>query len=227
MSKIKISDVALIDKVREQVVQLKKLCELYDNGEKIFISKIALNIRVLLHNTKNCKSAYESLKSQGLRAVLFPDTRGYNHLHDLNEGKIDMVSSKMYQCDVSTTSSHIKYKISYKKSKDYNYWNFQDWWNNATVLFWGNNVLCRRDIVCMVADQDGGAHIDNEIDERLYVLRNSIPATATIVFNNTKIILNSNDILNSVIRAIAEEVIYTFENSIFTQLKNRNINPHS
>ena len=47
---------------------------------------------------------------------------------------------------------------------------FDVWWKKVVVNIPDQFALTRRDLVLLMADQDGGAHVDPEIDERYYRL---------------------------------------------------------
>ena len=42
---------------------------------------------------------------------------------------------------------------------------FSDWWNNPAFKDNLDRKLCRRELVLNVADTDGGAHVDPDLDE--------------------------------------------------------------
>lgn len=43
---------------------------------------------------------------------------------------------------------------------------FQDWWFTPVIIDNKNNIFNRKDIVTIMADQDGGAHVDKKIDKK-------------------------------------------------------------
>lgn len=220
MSKIKISKSELLFKITEQITMLKTYCNLFDNGNTVFSSKIALCIRVLLHNTKNCCSAYEQLKREyNLKNFLFPDSRGVNYLVDTREIKHKYVSSLLYEYNAEVMDNQIAIKIKHKTVRKYNFWSFEDWWTKVSAISWRENNLSRKDIICLLADQDGGAHIDTSIDNRLYEIKHSIPPKTCIVINSYSFTADTEELFYCVIRTIAEEVIYVFENKIIPSCK--------
>jgi len=42
---------------------------------------------------------------------------------------------------------------------------FVNWWNNPVLKDMNRYTLCRRELILNVADTDGGAHVDPELDE--------------------------------------------------------------
>lgn len=53
---------------------------------------------------------------------------------------------------------------------------FYDWWNRAVFFDGQRRLLSRRELVTTMADQDGGSHVDSELEARYYDLtrRNSL-----------------------------------------------------
>jgi hypothetical protein len=101
--------------------------------------------------------------------------------------------------------------------------NFATWWKTAPVMV-GNGVqISRSDIVDMLANQDGGAHVDLE-KERFVRLLDSIPqVTPFLEEEGTGIMVGSmsqpNDelaceILRAAMRTIAEEVWLSWNNQL-------------
>lgn len=220
MPRIRITNAELLDNAKSQIAKMKHYCELFDEGQEMYISEIALKIRVLLHTTGASKSLYdELLECYGMSKVRFPDSRGLSTLHDPAEGNYNYLSSKMYEVECKVESDSCTYSIKYKSNVRYTFWSFDDWWSNSTVMFWGTTILTRRDIVSLIANQIGGAHTDKEIDEKIYNLKERLVAQTRISLNGNKFSINSKDVLFALLRTISNEVIYVFEKKIFPQFR--------
>ena len=42
---------------------------------------------------------------------------------------------------------------------------FQEWWDEVVIRDSGDNLFSRSDLVLTMADQDGGAHVDPDLNE--------------------------------------------------------------
>jgi len=47
---------------------------------------------------------------------------------------------------------------------------FLDWWNNPVLKDQAGITFCRRELILNVADTDGGAHVDSELDAKYMAL---------------------------------------------------------
>ena len=218
MSKIRISNAELLDNAKSQIAIMKHYCELFDGGQEIYIPEIALKIRVLLH-TASSKSLYdELLECYGMEKVRFPDSRGMNSPYN-SSTLFRQVSSKMYEIDCKVEPDGCTFKIRFKALGKHVMVSFEDWWLNTPVMVWENQKLNRSEVVRLIANQLGGAHTDKEIDERIYNLKEMLVSQIRLTVNRNEYIVSTKDVLYSVLRTIANEVIYVFESKIFSQFR--------
>ena len=92
---------------------------------------------------------------------------------------------------------------------------FNDWWNEI-IFDDKKNKFTRRDIVTYVANQDGGAHVDPELDES-YATLTKMDSLGWTGYNVNKPL---NNPAYQAIRTIANEVLYSIAISA-SGLKNR------
>ncbi len=92
---------------------------------------------------------------------------------------------------------------------------FNDWWNEI-IFDDKKNKFTRRDIVTYVANQDGGVHVDPELDES-YATLTKMNSLGWTDYNVNKPL---NNPAYQAIRTIANEVLYSIAISA-SGLKNR------
>jgi hypothetical protein len=149
----------------EQLQLLQHSCNLYDQGVEPAAKHIALIIRILVHEHGQSKALLEQL---GLRQVRFSDSTepipSRNLIPDHKLVAIRMGNGNPRYVPVG------EYPERMRRVR------FQDWWNETIFRVPGGHQFSRRDLVLHVADTDGGAHVDPNLDEAYMELsrRNSL-----------------------------------------------------
>jgi hypothetical protein len=210
--------------IRLQLTKLNDYCVLYDNGRYEYAPEIALKIRVLLHNTRNSKSLYEMIKERNMlnKIPLFMDFRCLSMIDPHADAFVAQFSSFMISYNLSIKEDPKEQEpmtLSFRHETKYTLWSFEDWWDKLIVCQWHNERLTRKDVVRLLSDQDGGAHVDENIDSRLYELKRNLVSTVTFVINNTEFTVGSDLLLATIVRTIAEEVQIVFNTRIVPNLK--------
>lgn len=208
--------------LKQQLNKLSDFCNMYDSGRYEYASEIALKIRVLLHNTRNSKSLYKMILNRGLlkKAPLFVDSRCVNVIDTHEKEFVAQFSSLMIEYEV-TINDPLEEQIlipHFRKRAKYNLWSFDVWWDKLIVCQWHDNRLTRKDIVRLLSNQDGGAHVDEFLDNRLYALKRNLISTVTFTINNTKFTIESQLLFATIVRTIAEEVLIVFNNKILPNI---------
>ncbi len=157
MIKIKQTLNELEDKLKEQFELLKILVESYDSGNTVVAKSIATSIRVLLHDTKNSKSLFGQL---GLKNKNFLDTSISNQ-----DGNLSSFHGLMGISVGNEKSKYIPWLDGYPPII-FNFVPFDEYWNRIIFVDKNKNSFSRKDIILNIADQDGGAHVDPDIDEK-------------------------------------------------------------
>lgn len=151
-------------------------CERFDAGEEHYEKPIATALRVLLHDTRNSHSLLEQLgrigpagwldtagpvsalniMSQNNLATLSPNTGTYLALLDgWQPGPREARESAFGRIVNQSVGRTLP---------------FDEWWDMAVVRDSKWEHFSRRDLVLIVANQDGGAHVDPALDEAYYRL---------------------------------------------------------
>ena len=168
--RVKQSRADLIEHLSGQMRSLARDCEAYDHGDRYAATGIARTIRLLVHDTRISKSLLDQL---GALNRLFVD--GAVAPPPAREGGSRFLPGL---CMVRMDGSSIQYVPTAEKLPPTRKLGFKAWWTNpVTVLPKG---LSRREIVLAVADTDGGAHVDADLDDWYEGIRTGLglPVTA-------------------------------------------------
>lgn len=161
-SKVQRSIQDSIESLKSELAFLKQCCSLYDKGDGNIAKKIALSLRILLHDNprNNCKSI---LSQVGIK----DKTRFLDSAHPYNAKNLLPSSCLTLMQISSSTNDRVKPLLGYLNKKVYK--DFQSWWQQI-VLDDKAHKFSREEIIRLVADKDGGAHIDSELPEHYYNL---------------------------------------------------------
>ncbi len=147
----------LLEELQGQVHLLEHACRSYDGGLTIIGKHIALSLRVLLHNHGQSKALLSQL---GLREKRFLSTA--NELNPRN------VASETPLCVVHISSNGAVIQplcLCAGMTLHYDWQRFEEWWNAPVIKDQKGGKFTRRELVLNVADTDGGAHVDPELEE--------------------------------------------------------------
>lgn len=221
MSNVKIprTKYELFTELKTQLQFLQDECDKFDTGCSEYSKRIALTLRILLYDTKNSKSVLQQVEQ--MFCYNRPDFIDISTTHGaLNgEGVTNFVRSSMciYQFDHYIDSPPILQPkpIRIKPNTSYPRRAFKTWWEGLHItLIDAEKFLSRKDVVTLLADTDGGAHIDPKLDERLILLKRKLSNPLKIsvpMEGGTKVYTAQTDqILAANIRSIAEEVLFIF-----------------
>lgn len=161
--KIPQSEIDLKKQLDEQINFIKKSCAEFDGGEVSEAKRIALSIRILLHDTRRSTSLLNSLGDKS--KIFFLDSAFSFNPHNLapHQGLVIM------ECNADTVHTKVEYKpllgthISMQHQEKWI--PFTDWWQHTVIKDQKGNLFSRKDLILHIADTDGGAHIDKDLDQ--------------------------------------------------------------
>lgn len=162
MAKVSQSKSDLRNHVREQLGFMIKSCKAYDDGDLSEAKRVATTIRVLLHDTKHSKSLFGqlSLKDIGFLNTAVPIDEEVKH------ATLGLIQTVISVGDDLQLSGQHKPLLSHRPRD----WPparkrfFPEWWNQTVLTDIQGRRFSRRLLVMAVANTDGGAHIDPELD---------------------------------------------------------------
>lgn len=146
--------------LEEQLDFLKFSCASFDKGFEGEIKRLAVSARVLVHDTGASISLLTLANKKNTNFLdtsePYDDENAFSH-------------SSLVQIHMSSTGA--KPKAHLDDDIQSNWISFDAWWNGIVLVDLKKNEFSRKDIVLYLANKDGGAHVDHEIDEKYHDLR--------------------------------------------------------
>jgi len=198
----------LSERLDEHMKLMTVLCECYDRGNDITALSIATAIRVLVHDTKTSTSLLSHLgrKSVQYLNTNFRDSKEVVHLglvRRINVGVNDGAGGEAKYwplCDeryFPTPRQHFTFVT------------FDDWWGER-VFENPKSYLTRKDLVLAIANKDGGAHFDTEVDERYDDFRKSWSGGSSLVGRRSRLKRGYDNIpIYPAVRQIGYELLHS------------------
>ena len=190
----------LIRHLGEQCQFLIKSAELFDVGEEAEAKRIAVAIRTLVHDTKHSQSLLgqlgfkEELQFVALNYTFKPGN------HVMCHGLVAI----QFNPDGPRFIPHLE-KLAVPPRR----LNFGEWWNEPVLgSRYRTEPLTRRDLVLALANKDGGAHVDPELDAIYSMLARKFDFGMKVSFQGKQLEWRQNPFLPSV-RQIGHEVLHT------------------
>ncbi|WEO76431.1 hypothetical protein BJQ94_13795 [Cryobacterium sp. SO2] len=187
MARVAQSDDELRQHLREQIGFLRDSCVRFDEGKTEYAKQASLTLRVLLHDTRASRSLLGLL---GLKNKMrFLDSAG-QMLESNLATSANLVTMRMTITDEhgSVQPSYVPVLDDYEHRTHLNRLtafgktrepaagralDFDDWWDLSVVRDDARNDFSRRQLVLALCNQDGGGHIDPEVDAAYYRLTRS------------------------------------------------------
>jgi len=137
--------------LQEQIGFLERSCAAFDDGYIDEAKRIAVVVRVLLHDTSNSHSLFMQL---GYKDYMLIDT-----CPSLEEN----IPEKIFQAGLAIPSLK-GYVPRYEVFSTVNpLWvGFEKWWNNP-VIKTKDRTYSRRELVLLLANKEGGAHVNSTL----------------------------------------------------------------
>ena len=158
MAKISQSKEDLENHLKEQISFLQASSTAYDNGFRGEAKRIAVVIRVLVHDTKHSTSL---MKLLGIKDIDFFDSSSDYDTQNLLSF-LGLVLIKKFpggaeyvpKCVIPPKPLNRKYRSI----------PFEEWWNKVVIVDKHKKRFTRRDLVLSLSNKEGGAHVDPKLD---------------------------------------------------------------
>lgn len=145
----------------EQLGLLKLSCKIYDEGNHSVARYIALSLRVLLYSHRQSRALLDQL---GLRDCRFFDSAGPLNPHNL------LTECNLVGFRIDDSGAYNLPKISMGIDDFLGRIPFVKWWNDPVLKDSANRTMSRMKLVLEIANTDGGAHVDPDLDEAYIAL---------------------------------------------------------
>jgi hypothetical protein len=209
MAKINRQAGELQERLFQQIELLELANDNFDKGREVAALCIGTIIRVLLHDTNQSHSLFDQL---GIKNINFLDTSHNNH-----PGTYLGLIIKFFSDVQDGQGGEVIYKPTFTSDfhfKNKNWIDFDSWWDKKILINENGDSLTRKQLVLFIANQEGGAHIDPQIDEVYDKFRHSYSGGVRVFGSKSGIERKFDNIpvLPST-RQISFEVIESLKNS--------------
>jgi hypothetical protein len=137
----------------EHIGFLKTSAKLYDKGATAEAKRLAVSIRVLVHDTQASKSLLGQL---GMKGQQFVDTA--------SERPRSVITSYAGLVGMLLTAGASEY-MPHLDGVASKLVSFEQWWATPVIIDFKQREINRKRLILAVANQDGGAHVDPELDD--------------------------------------------------------------
>jgi hypothetical protein len=144
----------LEEKLEEQLAYLQRSANLYDQGNEDEAPRLAIALRILLHDTPRSRSLLGQLERKNIK--FFDSAVPFDPKNVLPFGgliNISLGAPPRYVPMFDNPSSGMR-KVG-----------FAEWWDRIVFCDQDKRQLSRKGIVITAANQDGGAHVDPILDD--------------------------------------------------------------
>jgi len=181
--------------LEEQIEFLKLSCTSFENGFTGEIKRLAVSVRVLVHDTNS---------STSLLTLANRKTIGFLDTADPYDDENVLSHSSLVQ--IHMTPQGAKPKAHLDDALQLGSLPFDAWWNGIVLVDSNRHEFSRRDITLYLANKEGGAHVDHEIDERYHNLRNRNSLGWVTVLGDGRQIAGEDQV-PATMRQIAHELV--------------------
>ena len=165
-SRVSRTNADLEQELREQIELLKVDAANYDAGMEIAAKSIAGRLRVLLHDTSNSHSLLGQTGRKN--GTLFHDTTQAVP-ERTNPNTVFSYSGLTNICMGAAGARYTPHLDNLSRGSDRQI-PFESWWNAVVILDIEGASFTRKGLVLVLANQDGGSHVDPNLDKKYYKL---------------------------------------------------------
>jgi hypothetical protein len=192
-----VSQAELSGQLKDHVTFIRASCGLYDSGHGGEAKRIATSVRVLVHDTDVSHSLLEQLGYKQTLQFLTLALPNKSYNRGPYHGLLDIdLANRVYVPKLDQVPPR---PIS-----------FRDWWSDAVLKDGDGTLYTRRDLVLALANKDGGAHVDPEMDEAYERLTRENHVGYEVAVGGKSIKWRENPVFPSV-RQIGHEILETLK----------------
>jgi hypothetical protein len=146
----------LVHHLAEQTQFMRASAAAFDAGFEGEAKRMAVAIRILVHDTEQSQSL---LRQLDMKTIKFIDTA-----HEFDPKNL-LSHAGLVGMELGPNGARYKALLGNRPNKAMRV-TFHDWWNKPVFVDRERNVLTRKDLVTIAANQDGVAHVDPALDAR-------------------------------------------------------------
>jgi len=193
--------------LQEQIEFLKSSAKSYDEGCESEGKRIAVVLRILLHDTAKSLSLLKQLE---LKNILFHDTA-----FDYNPNNL-MPSYCLILTKINRSEWSFILALDdgpppmYKHGKVF----FDTWWKKIIIVDPEKNMFSRKELILTMCNKDGGAHIDPTLDNAYKNITSCGSEGWRVIVDGTELKKPATKIELASIRQIGHEVLKSLKDNL-------------
>lgn len=220
MDKYSLTENELLDHLRDQIAFMQSSAESYDKGFEGEAKRLAVIIRILVHDTERSTSLLTLLHKK--KTVFFYDTSAAYRPETIIVSFSGLLQQSIQISQTGQATAQYVAPLDFlppdrKTDKKIG---FGRWWErNIIIRDNKRNTFTRKEIVLTVADKEGGAHIDPTLNNAYTQLSrfNSLgwkffKSDVTIDFGNNPALPSVRQIAHEVLKTLRDEFPSLFDN---------------
>ena len=194
---VKITQEELAKHLTEQIGFLQSSAKLYDLGNETEAKRMAVTLRVLLHDTKASSSLLGQMHLK--RKMQFVSTAQ----------KYDPTNLLSQQCLIKFElgGNTARYVPLFENGDRYRLLSFPEWSGEIVFSDRKKNLYRRKQVLQLLANQDGGAHVDPELSDDLAVMKTNDLTGWTVTRSHGTESPLDNDAVYATMRQMTFEVL--------------------
>lgn len=202
-----------MDTLKQQLSFLESSCKAFDEGNEGEALRIAVVIRTLVHDTPNSKSLLEQLGlKSSIKFIDSADPIDPVPTKELYKGRQLMALSGMpglFAVSMSTQGAKLLPRLEMAMNAR-GAVSFDDWWVSGCIPGENGARHSRSWLIKQMANKEGGAHVDPEIN-RLYSQLKQTTMGMTVIAGNVSGFTNSPADVS--VRQVAWELVKSLQDA--------------
>jgi len=195
----------LLAHLKEQITFMKQSAISYDDGFEGEGKRLAVVIRVLVHDTPQSTSL-STLLGRKRRMLFYDSASKYDPRNLATSNCLTVMKLSANEAEYVAPLDDLSSARDKNKKRS-----FDNWWERLIIYKDNkNNEFTRRDLVLAVANKEGGAHVDPKLDHAYADLSRFNSLGWKLFVHGEEKDFNNTPVLPS-IRQIAHEVLKTLK----------------
>ena len=173
------------------LLRLRRRCdEFYEEGAVIESASVAALVRVLVHDTTQSVSLLTQMGAKNTTKFLGSQSTGKLYIAGIMNGFYGL---------------HARTRMPFRACRETDMYEFDTWWTGQDFSVAGHSFT-RKELILAFANQEGGAHVDPNTDQRLQAIRHS-PSPWTVIDGDERFEMRGAE--HGSVCAIGEEVLFS------------------
>jgi len=192
----------LLDHLKDKIAFMIQSASSYDNGFEGEAKRLAIAIRILVHDTSQSTSLLTQLDKKDI--LFYSSASNYDPISLITVNCLTAMRKGPNGADYVAMLDNLP-PGRWKKMS------FDRWWKREIMYRdSARNTFSRKDLVLAVADKEGGAHIDSKLDQDYANLSRFGSLSWKVVMHGVETSFKNTPVFPS-IRQIAHEVLKTLK----------------